>query len=112
MREEMQMIVVLGRVTTNSEKRAELVRIAEELACSSCEDGGCISYRVFEDIERENEFVFIEEWESEQALQRHFATPHVAEFMGAVFDTVAGPPDVKFHTVARSVDLAEVNVVS
>ena len=53
--------------------------------------------------------MFVEEWESDAALQRHFATDHVAEFMKAILETLTGPPDVKFHTVESSMDLADVS---
>jgi quinol monooxygenase YgiN len=47
-------------------------------------------------------------WESEEALQRHFATEHIAAFMRAVPETLIEAPDVQFHTVADSRDLADV----
>lgn len=103
------MIVVVGRVTSDAARRDELIRIGQEIARASREEEGCISYRLYEDTERENEFVFIEEWESQESLDRHFRTPHVAEFMRAIFTAIAGPPDVKFHTVASTVDLGELN---
>ncbi len=53
--------------------------------------------------------MFVEEWESSEALQRHFATSHVAEFMQAIPATIVAPPDVKFHTVASTMDLADVS---
>jgi quinol monooxygenase YgiN len=52
--------------------------------------------------------VFVEEWESDTALQEHFASSHVAEFMQAIQATLVAPPDVKFHTIASSMDLADV----
>ncbi|HEV3129819.1 MAG TPA: putative quinol monooxygenase [Solirubrobacteraceae bacterium] len=102
------MIVVVGRVQTDSEKRAELVRIGQAVAAASRQESGCISYRVYEDTERENEFVFVEEWESDEALRRHFATSHIGEFMRAIPAAVVAPPDVKFHTIASTMDLADV----
>ena len=102
------MIVVVGRVKSDADKRGELVRIGQALAAASRAEQGCISYRVYEDTAVENEFVFVEEWEDEAALQRHFATPHLAEFMRAIPAAIVEAPDVKFHTVASSRDLAEV----
>ena len=52
--------------------------------------------------------MFVEEWESDAALQQHFATSHVAEFLRAIQATLVAPPDVKFHTIASSMDLADV----
>jgi quinol monooxygenase YgiN len=103
------MIVVVGRVKTDKEKRDSLIRVGHSVAAASREETGCISYRVYEDTELENEFVFVEEWESSEALQRHFSTAHVGEFMRAIPATNVAPPDVKFHTIAGTMDLAEVS---
>jgi quinol monooxygenase YgiN len=102
------MIVVVGRVQTDAGKRADLVRIGQEVAAASRLEPGCISYRIYQDTEREDEFVFVEEWESDEALRQHFATSHIAEFMQAITATIVAPPDVKFHTIASSKDLADV----
>jgi quinol monooxygenase YgiN len=102
------MIVVVRRVRTDAEKRADLMRVAQAVVTASRKDEGCISYRFYEDTEIVNDFVFIEEWESDDALQKHFATPHIAEFMRAVPAALVAPPDVSFHTIERSRNLADV----
>ena len=102
------MIVVVGRVRTDADKRADLVRVGQTVAAASRQEPGCISYQVCQDSEDEDAFVFVEQWESEEALQAHFATPHISEFMAAIPGTIVGPPDVRFHTVASSRDLADV----
>ena len=102
------MIVVVGRVVTDADRRADLIRIGQTVAAASREEDGCISYRLYEDTEIENEFVFIEEWENDEALQRHFATPHIAVFMGSILGAIVGPPDVQFHTIASTRDLSNV----
>jgi quinol monooxygenase YgiN len=101
------MIVVVGRVSSDAEKRDELIRVGQAVATASRAEEGCISYRLYEDTEIEDEFVFVEEWDSDDALKRHFATSHVRDLMQAIGATVTGPPDVKFHTIASSVDLTE-----
>jgi quinol monooxygenase YgiN len=102
------MIVVVGQVQSDADKRDELIRIGQAVARSSRMEPGWISYRVCEDTELQNAFVFVEHWESSEALQRHFATAHVAEFMAAIPATLIAPPDVKFHTIESSMDLADV----
>ena len=102
------MIVVVGRVQSDPEKRDALIRIGQAVAKASREEPGCITYRVYEDTERPNEFVFVEEWESSEALQRHFATSHIAEFMQTITATLVAPPDVRFHTIESTMDLADV----
>ncbi|HEV7584990.1 MAG TPA: putative quinol monooxygenase [Solirubrobacteraceae bacterium] len=106
------MIVAVGRVVTDAGRREDLKRIGQTVARASRAEAGCLSYRLYGDTENENEFVFVEEWESQEALERHFSTPHIAEFMRAIPSAVAAPPDVKFHTVERTVDLAELRGVA
>ena len=103
------MVVAIGRVRTNAEMRDQLVSVGQRVARTSRSEPGCISYQVCQDTESEYDFVFVEEWQSEEALQQHFRTPHVAEFMAAIRQVIVAPPDVKFHTVASSLDLAEVD---
>jgi len=102
------MIVVVGRVHTDPEKRAQLLEVAHKVASASREEGGCVDYRVFEDTEQPNNFVFVEEWKDEDALQQHFGTPHIAEFMQAILATIVAPPDVRFHEIASTRDLSQV----
>jgi quinol monooxygenase YgiN len=102
------MIVVVERVQTDAVKRAELIRVGQTVAAASRQEPGCITYRLYEDTERENAFVFVEEWESDDALRQHFASPHIAVFLEAIRATIVAPPDVKFHTIASSMDLADV----
>ncbi len=75
------MIVVVGRVATDTERREELIDAGQALARASRQEAGCLGYRLYEDTETENALVFIEEWVSREALTEHFATDHVAEFM-------------------------------
>lgn len=102
------MIVVTGRVRTDADKRDQLIAVAQKVASASREEAGCVSYRVFEDTEQPNHFVFVEEWKDEEALQEHFRTSHIAEFMQAIRATLIAPPDVKFHQIASTRDLSEV----
>ena len=102
------MIVVVGRVRTDAAKRAELIRIGTAVATASRGEDGCIAYGVHEALDAPNEFMFVEEWRDDDALQAHFKTPHIAEFMAAIPDAIVGAPDVKFHEVASSRDLGEV----
>jgi quinol monooxygenase YgiN len=104
----MAMIVVVGRVTTDDEKRERMIEVAQTVARASREEAGCINYRVYEDTEQPNDFVFVEEWADDAALQAHFATPHIAEFMGSILEAIVGAPDVNFHQIAGSRSLADV----
>ena len=102
------MIVVVGRVKTDDAHRDELIRIGQAVAQASREEAGCVNYGLFEDTETRNEFVVVEEWRDEAALQEHFRTSHIASFMASIRGAVTAVPDVGFHTIESSRDLSEV----
>ncbi len=96
------MVVVVVRISSTPEKREELLRRVRGMVGPSRAEEGCLSYRFYEDIENENDFTFVEEWESREALDRHFQTPHFADFMQALPELIAGAPDLKIHEVAST----------
>jgi quinol monooxygenase YgiN len=58
------LIVVIGRVRTDPERRAQLVDLGQRVARASREEAGCLGYRLHQDTETDNAFVFIEGWET------------------------------------------------
>ena len=99
------MIVVVGRVRTDDERREEFLRIGRAGVAASRQDPGCLNYGLFEDADERNTFVFVEEWEDQASLEAHFATDHIAAFMSALPATLAAPPDVQFHTIESTAGL-------
>ena len=78
------MIVIAGRVVIDPAKREEAVRAALEMMEETAKEPGCISYTFSADLADAGTFRLFEEWESAQALDAHFATPHMARFGAAI----------------------------
>ena len=76
------------------------------MARASREEAACLGYRFYADTEQQDAYLFVEEWESMDALREHFGTDHIASFMGEIFDAIVGVPDVQVHEVARTMTLA------
>ena len=95
-------IIVTGRAHVPAEQRARFIEVATAMCASSREDDGCRGYRVHEDVEQPDHFVFVEEWADEEALQRHFAQPHTGAFMRDLAGLLTGPAEVVFHTTASA----------
>jgi len=74
------MIVVVAKFTVKQGKKAELLAAARELIAGTRQEEGCISYSLLEDPLVDNSLTFLEEWVDKAALQRHFTTPHIAEW--------------------------------
>jgi quinol monooxygenase YgiN len=95
-------IVVTGRAHVPPQSRERFIEVATAMCASSREDEGCGGYRVYEDLEQPDHYVFVEEWADEDALQRHFAQPHTGSFMRDLGGLLSGPADVVFHTTASA----------
>lgn len=102
------MIVVVGRVHTDAERRDALVQAGETVAAASREEAGCLNYRLYQATDDPLALVFVEEWVDDAALQEHFRTEHIATFMRTITPLVTQPPDVQFHEVASTRDLGNV----
>jgi len=95
-------IVVTGRARVPAENRERFIEVATTMCASSRGDDGCSGYRVYEDLEQPQHYVFVEEWADEDALQRHFVQPHTRAFMRDLASLLSGPADVVFHTTASA----------
>jgi quinol monooxygenase YgiN len=62
-----------------------LAALTAVVAATRAEDG-CEEYGCYEDTQQPGRFVFVERWRDKAALDRHLATPHMADWMEA-----AGP---------------------
>ena len=67
---------------------------------------GCLRYGFFAAVEDPLSFVAVEEWADREALDRHFAQPHLQEFARGLRDVVASPPEVAIHEVAATKPLS------
>jgi len=94
------MIVVAGTVAVRPETREDAVRAALAMARATTEEPGCISYRFFTDLTDPNTFLIFEEWASDEALAKHFQTPHMAAFQRELPRFLAGGLAIKRYEVA------------
>lgn len=64
---------------------------------------GCLSFVILRNTEQSSQYIFIEEWESEAALHVHEASPHLAEFITAIRESIVR----KLPTQVYHVDMIE-----
>jgi quinol monooxygenase YgiN len=88
------MIIVSGSVRIRPEARDEAVQAALTMAEATRAEAGCRTYRFSFDMTDPTLVYVYEEWESAEALERHFATPHMAAFQQALPALLAGPVSI------------------
>ena len=65
---------------------------------------GCLSYRLYEDVENRNAFVLLEEWATQEDLERHISKDS-QRWLFALMDLLSEPPELRFNTVSHSVGM-------
>ena len=88
------MIIVNAILPVKEEKKEEVIEQAETLIKASRTHDGNISYNLYRDV-LDDSLIFIEKWESQEALQAHMQTPEFIEFGKNIEESVTAPLDIK-----------------
>jgi quinol monooxygenase YgiN len=84
-----------------AEGRADAV-LAAVRACTTAthEEPGCLLYALHRDNADPTTLVLLERWRSQEDLDAHFATPHVAKLLAFAAEpgNLAQPPQLTFTT--------------
>jgi quinol monooxygenase YgiN len=99
------MIVVTGYLTIAPEHRAAAEAAIATLVPLTVAEQGCVEYRYSADVLEPNRINIVEQWASEEAMNVHMGTDHLAEFMGAIGPCLGGPVEITRHDIASSTKL-------
>jgi len=76
------MIIVRTFMAALPEKQKEVLQTLHSLMQSPGKEMGCLSYEIFGDIEDENIFNLISEWETRQHLDQHMKSDRFSVLLG------------------------------
>ncbi len=94
------MIVVAGTVTFDGRNHEAAVAAANTVAEHSRREAGCLFYEFFADLNQPGRLLVFEEWETEEALEAHLATDHLAAFRAALAAAGATGRDINRYVVS------------
>ena len=92
---------VIARIKARPEKVNELRSVLSSLIEPTCKEPGCLSYKLLQNNEDPTDFTLVEEWQSNAALESHFATKHFKDAVAKLPSLVAAEPDIRrYHVVS------------
>jgi quinol monooxygenase YgiN len=100
------MIVIAGTIPVKPEAREEARKLAAMMEEATRKESGCLTYTFYADRNDPNTFFIFEEWESDEALAKHFQTEHMKQFLQQAPNMLAGPPNAKKYTVTSAAPLS------
>jgi quinol monooxygenase YgiN len=92
---------VVARIQAQHGKVNELQSVLSSLVEPTRKEPGCLSYELLQNNEDPTDFTFVEEWQSNIALESHFATKHFKEALTKLPNLIAAEPDIRrYHLVS------------
>lgn len=74
----MSQIIVLGQFDIHPDDTATAIDLMRIMMTETAKEPGCIHYAFSRDLTSQNRIQLSELWESAEALEAHFHTPHMA----------------------------------
>ena len=101
-------ILVTLKMIVQPEMRSDLLEAMRGMLEPARVERGCMSYRLYEDVENRNAFVLLEEWATQEDLERHISKDNQRRLL-ALMDLLSEQPELRFNTVLQTagMDLIE-----
>ena len=74
------MIIVNAKFYIKEDKKSQFLKEIEGLISASKKDEGSLEYSLYESTDNQLEFVMIENWESQEAIEKHNTNPLLLAF--------------------------------
>jgi len=95
------MVISTSRMIVRSERRGDLIKTMKGILEPVRVERGCLSYRLYNDVENRNAFVLLEEWATQEDLDRHIRTENEQRIL-ALMDLLSVQPELRFNTVSQT----------
>lgn len=89
---------VVATIPVKPEHADELRPVIAKLAEETNKEEGCLDYVAYESQSAPGVFVTVERWKSQEDLDKHMQTPHIATALGALDGKAAG--DLGIHPLS------------
>lgn len=78
----------------------QFIEAAKTIIEKSNQEDGCISYMLYQDPYNRTNFIFVEKWKNQAAIDSHFATQHFKDFGEKTANMTAKPAEIKIIDIA------------
>jgi quinol monooxygenase YgiN len=87
------MIIDLIKFTAKADCIDGAIKVMKTQSDANQNDQGCMITHVFQSMKNPAELFMLLGWENQEAVEKHLASAHDAEFRENVDDKIAGPPE-------------------
>jgi len=95
------MILATLKMIVQPERRSDLLETMRGMLEPARVERGCLGYRLYEDVENRNAFVLLEEWATQEDIERHISKDNQRRLL-ALMDLLSEQPELRFNIVSHT----------
>ena len=96
-------VVAVTEIHGLAGRRDELRELMRATERRVSQEPGCRTYRFAATLEHPDEYLHVQEWDSEETFAGHQRSPAFRDYQRALFGLLARPSDMRIHRAPRTV---------
>ena len=92
--------MITARVFIKPGRESDFLAAAQVMVTNSNKEEGCQGYMLYQDPYEKTNFIFVERYKNQAAIDAHFATPYFKEFGPKMADMTSQPTEIKIFDIA------------
>jgi len=92
--------MITAKVFIKSGNETDFISAAQVMVENSNKEEGCLGYMLYQDPYEKTNFIFVETYKNQAAIDAHFATPYFKEFGTITADMTSKPMEIKIYDIA------------
>ena len=94
------MKMITAKVFIVPGKESDFISAAQVIIENSNKEEGCLGYMLYQDPYEKTNFIFVERYKNQAAIDVHFAASYFKEFGAKIADMTSKPMEVKIFDIA------------
>ncbi len=83
---------VIARLSVQQEYSSNFIAAAKKMVQDSNNETGCISYRLYRELDSLTDFIFHEEYTNQEAVETHNSSDHFKAFIALITPMLSAEP--------------------
>jgi len=92
--------MIIAKVYIKPGSESDFISAASLMIENSNKEEGCLGYMLYQDPYEKTNFIFVESYKNQAAVDAHFATPYFKEFGAKIADITSKPAEIKVLDIA------------
>lgn len=88
---------IIAQLSVNEKKVKQFVILAKVMVQKSSQEIGCLEYRLLNDIDKQNKFIFYEKYINQKAVELHNSSKHLKTFLESVANFLIDKPIIDIY---------------